>query len=186
MSCPVSHKARSCPILFLLFINDMPSTIDLTCKLALYATTAKLYCTINNIHDCITLQEQLTRLAVTLNKWKLRFNADKTVRQCISLGRYYRLYTATNWMVQSLKGSRSSRTIQSNLHWDEQIGTLRIKCYTTSRWPSAYTSQWRQKSCCIFPWSDPTLNLVQLIGHPSPNSTLSYWSQFKARPPNSY
>lgn len=65
------------PVLFLLFINDMPTVINGDTKLALYAVDAKLFRVISNINNCYELQEQLTNLEKWSEIWRLQFNADK-------------------------------------------------------------------------------------------------------------
>ena len=45
------------PIFFLLFVNDVPNTLN--CKVMLFADDAKLYSTINEEQDCINLQADL-------------------------------------------------------------------------------------------------------------------------------
>jgi len=59
------------PILFLLFINDLPDTVEN--KLLLFADDTKIYST-NNLP---TLQDDLNRLVHWTQKWLLTFNADK-------------------------------------------------------------------------------------------------------------
>ena len=43
------------PILFLLYVNDLPNIVNATAKL--FADDAKVYKTVNNISDCEELQK---------------------------------------------------------------------------------------------------------------------------------
>ena len=63
------------PILFVLFINDMPNTLMNTCKL--FADDAKNFCNAFNS----TLQGDIDDLALWSEKWQLPFN----VKKCKSL-----------------------------------------------------------------------------------------------------
>jgi endonuclease/exonuclease/phosphatase family metal-dependent hydrolase len=59
------------PILFLLFINDLPESV--TSKLFLFADDTKIYA----INDVQELQADLNQLVEWSKKWRLTFNADK-------------------------------------------------------------------------------------------------------------
>ena len=63
------------PILFVLFINDMPSMIMNTCRL--FADDAKIFCNASNS----SLQDDINSLALWSKKWQLPFN----VKKCKSL-----------------------------------------------------------------------------------------------------
>jgi retron-type reverse transcriptase len=67
------------PLLFICFINDLPSA--LTCGSLLYADDNKMYSTINNLADALTLQENLNRLSswCILNKLALNVSKCKVV-----------------------------------------------------------------------------------------------------------
>ena len=51
------------PILFLMFINDLPSVLKYS-KCLLYADDAKFYKTVYGIHDCLKLQLDLNSIAL--------------------------------------------------------------------------------------------------------------------------
>jgi hypothetical protein len=63
------------PLLFLLYINDMPEALNHFCKL--FADDSKLIATIRNSQDRIVLQEDLDKLAIWANDWKMKFNFNK-------------------------------------------------------------------------------------------------------------
>ena len=65
------------PLLFLLFINDLPVSIDSSIKL--FADDTKLYRKIERLEDCESLQRDLNRLGAWTNRWSLRFNEKKCV-----------------------------------------------------------------------------------------------------------
>ena len=64
------------PLLFILFINDLPLYVAHS-KLLLFADDAKLYCEVASVRDAIDLQADLS----SLNQWcmdnKMDLNADK-------------------------------------------------------------------------------------------------------------
>lgn len=73
------------PLLFILFINDLPTIFDTTINVLLFADDAKVFSVITSQFDCIKLQLYLEKL----NKWsklnELPLNIDKC--QVISFSR---------------------------------------------------------------------------------------------------
>ena len=63
------------PLLFLIYVNDIPDVCISTLKL--FADDTKLYREIHNLDDCTVLQDDLNSLAVWNEIWLLRFNAGK-------------------------------------------------------------------------------------------------------------
>ena len=65
------------PILFVIFINDMPDAIESLCQL--FADDAKIYASVNIRDDTntIKLQKDLDRLSEWSRKWQLPFNTGK-------------------------------------------------------------------------------------------------------------
>ena len=63
------------PILFIIFINDMPDIIESTCQLS--ADDAKVFCKVSTKEDSMQLQGDLTRLSKWSKLWKLAFNIGK-------------------------------------------------------------------------------------------------------------
>ena len=93
------------PILFLLYVNDLPDYVKHTAKM--FADDTKLYTKINSVSDCEELQEDLNALAHWSRLWLLKFNADK----CIVL----RIYAAVSYLY-SLNGTYlSEETEQRDL-----------------------------------------------------------------------
>ena len=63
------------PLLFLVYINDMPECINSTVRL--FADDSLLYRIIRSKEDQTILQEDLRRLQDLERKWQMQFNADK-------------------------------------------------------------------------------------------------------------
>lgn len=64
------------PLLFLLFINDMPDVI-VSSTVALFADDCKVFKVIRNERDCQLLQDDLKKLNDWSTKWNMNFNASK-------------------------------------------------------------------------------------------------------------
>ena len=66
------------PILFVLFINDLPQGIDINSKIALYADDTKLWRTIKSDNDNAQLQKDIEYL----HKWSLRNKMNFNLPKC--------------------------------------------------------------------------------------------------------
>ena len=71
------------PVLFVIFINDMPQAAESNCQM--YADDTKLFRIIQSQADTNILQKDLNNLVDWSDKWQLRFNADKC--KILHLGR---------------------------------------------------------------------------------------------------
>ena len=65
------------PLLFLLFINDMPEVISSDSKLKLFADDSILYRKINTKEDCKALQQDLQKLQDWESDWLMSFHPGK-------------------------------------------------------------------------------------------------------------
>ena len=63
------------PILFLIFINDLPDNIK--SSVCLFADDCVLYRNIHSLQDCLILQEDLDSLALWEADWQMKFNVAK-------------------------------------------------------------------------------------------------------------
>ena len=68
------------PVLFLLYINDISSSVK--SRLRLFADDCILYSEIREVQDCWALQDDLEQLSLWSNTWQLNFN----VKKCYQLG----------------------------------------------------------------------------------------------------
>ena len=70
------------PILFIIYINDLPDVIQSMCKI--FADDTKIYRPINSPDDQQTLQEDLFRLCDWSDDWLLKFSIPKC--KCVQFG----------------------------------------------------------------------------------------------------
>ena len=63
------------PLLFNLYINDLPSYLK--CDSLLFADDLKIYKSISSIYDCLKLQEDLKSLSLWCETWRLSLNIEK-------------------------------------------------------------------------------------------------------------
>jgi hypothetical protein len=63
------------PILFIVFINDLPDTVESNLKI--FADDTKIFRLINNINDKELLQRDLDKILEWSSTWQMPFNIDK-------------------------------------------------------------------------------------------------------------
>ena len=63
------------PVLFVLFINDMPDRVNSACRL--FADDTKLYRVVSSQHDQNSLQSDIASFCQWSKDWLLKFNSDK-------------------------------------------------------------------------------------------------------------
>ena len=63
------------PLLFILFINELPTWI--VNDMRMFADDTKLWCRIKKESNCVTLQQDVDYLTTLSNTWQLQFNAEK-------------------------------------------------------------------------------------------------------------
>ena len=78
------------PLLFNIFINDLPSVVQ--SELVLFADDAKIYRTIQSDDDYLQLQQDLDNLFLWSCEWQLCFNVDKCKILHIGSNQHYRQY----------------------------------------------------------------------------------------------
>ena len=65
------------PLLFIIFINDLPDAAIGDVFTSLYADDTKIYRNINTIDDCMSMQKTLTNMHTWTRHNNIRFNASK-------------------------------------------------------------------------------------------------------------
>ena len=70
------------PLLFLIFINDLPE--DLQSTMYLFADDSKIWCIIKDKGDCEILQHDLDRMQEWSEKWLMQYHPDKIKGLCLN------------------------------------------------------------------------------------------------------
>ena len=118
------------PLLFLAFINDLPS--NLSSNVRLFADDCVVYRQIINEHDHISLQEDLHILEKWQDDWQLRFNTKKCFVMRLTHNRNVKLYPykLDGRLLESTKNHPYLGVcITDNLSWTAHINNITSSAY---------------------------------------------------------
>ena len=110
------------PLLFLLYINDMPMKVSSTVRL--FADDSLLYRRIRSSQDSISLQKDLDRLQQWEKEWQMSFNPAKCVVVRITRKRnpISATYKIHNHDLEVMKqGKYLGVTLADNLSWNKHV-----------------------------------------------------------------
>ena len=116
------------PLLFLVYINDMPLTVE--SSLPLFADDSLLYKVIKNIADSYTLQQDLDNLVSWEKEWSMEFHPDKCKLLRITnkkkiVDASYNIHGTNLEKVEDAK--YLGVTISKNLNWKKHINNITAK-----------------------------------------------------------
>jgi len=116
------------PLLFLLYINDMPSRVSSTTKL--FADDSLLYRVIRSARDSAALQEDLHNLEKWESEWQMAFNPSKceTIRITRKRQPIISTYTIHGHILDTVpSGKYLGVTIHEKLSWNDHVNTTAKK-----------------------------------------------------------
>ena len=102
------------PLLFTMYINDLP--LILTNRALLFADDMKVFRKVFNDYDCVSIQDDLTRLHAWCTKWKLNLNLQKCSIMSVSLKKKPIVfdYTISNCISNRVSSQRDLGIILDN------------------------------------------------------------------------
>ncbi len=122
------------PLLFLLFINDLPNHVSPGTVVRLFADDCLVYREINSPADQEILQRDLTALNNWAHTWGMRFNPAKcnvmTIARCKTP--FARIYTFCGEALVSVDHAKYlGITISNNLEWSKHVDIVTKKASNT-------------------------------------------------------
>ena len=113
------------PLLFLVYINDLPDRVRSTVRL--FADDTIMYLTVQGDSDAATLQQDLDSLAEWEDKWKMSFHPEKCSVLRITRNKTPKIYNYT-LHGHILKDETDSKylgvTINNKLSWNNHIDNI--------------------------------------------------------------
>ena len=120
------------PLLFVIFINDMPSCVSPDTHIALFADDAKMFRTISSIDDQVALQNDLNALNNWSKTWDIDFNAKKCVVLQVKTRKRHHVvpvdYKLGNHNLLSVDSQNDlGIMVTNNLNWEVHINQMICK-----------------------------------------------------------
>ena len=119
------------PLLFLVYINDLPSYAS-NSNLLLFADDTKCLKSITNLADCHKLQDDIDKLSLWCNQWRMKFNTTK----CVLLSFHSKQVKATHsyqlngQSINSCEVHRDLGILSShNLTWSAHYNHITARAY---------------------------------------------------------
>jgi hypothetical protein len=122
------------PLLFLIFINDLPSRVSNGTSVKLFADDCVLYRRITSPDDCVTLQSDLDSLQRWEKEWLMQFHPSKCLTLHITnkkkpIKTIYKIHGEDLSTVQTAK--YLGVNINSKLSWNDHIAAITKKAHNT-------------------------------------------------------
>ena len=118
------------PLLFLIYINDMPKVISNGTFMRLFADDCLIYREINSPDDQLILQRDLTALQDWADRWGMKFNPSKCYIMQVNRGGnpLFHMYELCNCMLKTVSQAKYLGVIISdNLEWHDQVNSVAKK-----------------------------------------------------------
>ena len=164
------------PLLFLLFINDLPSSVTSTTRL--FADDCLLYRRIKSPEDQVTLQKDLNSLQQWEDQWLMAFNPDKCEVLRVT---NKRSPLAADYTIhgQVLNITDSAKYLGLNIHksltWDDHVGKITKKANSTLAFLSRNISRCPTniKAQCYTTLVRPTVEYASSVWNPAKKETIN-------------
>ena len=122
------------PVLYLIFINDLPDNIRLSVRL--FADDCVLYRNIKTLTDCQILQDDLNSLGQWETDWQMKFNVAKCHSMRVTLHLpSNQIHFNYSLLQQTLEQVESTKylgiTITDNLEWGQHVSEISSKANKT-------------------------------------------------------
>ena len=180
------------PILFLLYVNDLPKLAS--CKIVLFADDIKLWAHIRTNDDCILLQKDLNALYDWSVKNDLPFNVQKCKMLNIgkshefnyTLGPHQLVWTNEEkdlgvWISSSLKTSVQCNAVYKKTSQILALLTRNFGRFTKQVFPAIINTYIRPTMEYAVqawsPWLEKDIALLQRIYHRATKSVIGLWNK---------
>ena len=121
------------PLLFLLFINDLPGKVSSTARL--FADDSLVYREISNLDDSVELQRDLDKLQAWESDWQMSFHPEKCQLLRVTNKRKHVVNASYNIHDHPLESVKDAKYlgvhISSNLSWNTHIDRVTKKANST-------------------------------------------------------
>lgn len=150
------------PLLFLLFINDLVQKLTVPCLL--YADDLKIFLEINNLNDCVKLQQNLSLVAEWCSVNKMSLNCSKCF--VISFGSIKRKlfynYTLDNYRLERQSVIRDLGVyFDENLSFHNHYDYIISKCNQLLGFISRSTKEFKNQTTFIYLYNSLIRSVIE-------------------------
>ena len=118
------------PLLFLCYINDLPSVLDPNTAVRLFADDCLIYRSIRSVDDRTQLQMDLNALSLWGRCWGMKFNTKKSHIMQIANRSGPRFYELDNSILSNVQDAKYlGVTLTSDMTWTSQISAMTSKAH---------------------------------------------------------
>ena len=156
------------PILFLIYINDLPD--ELTSQVRLFADDTAVYLTIGDTEDGKVLQNDLDRLSVWEDRWDMEFNPSKcqVVRVTTSRRLIDVTYTLHGQVLEVVTSAKYLGVdFSSGLSWNPHIDRITKNATRTLNFIQRNIKTKRYERLPTAHWSAPSWSTQPPFGTPT-------------------
>ena len=118
------------PLLFIIYVNDLPKSVSQDTTMAIFADDTKCYRPIKNSEDNKTLQSDLDNITIWCHEWKMDLNQTKCGALHLTRSREPTItqYTVLDSPVNRSNSQRDlGMSITSDLKWNKQVRDISLK-----------------------------------------------------------
>ena len=166
------------PLLFLLFINDLPEYLSSNCTARLFADDCMVYRTIKTEADAHNLQQDLDALQRWEGEWLMQFNPSKCQALRITnkrkpIVRSYNIHGQT--LVNTDTAKYLGIHIHKNLNWNHHISQVTKKANSTSAFlqRNIYPCPRKIKVLCYLTLLRPIMEYASIIWDPHTHANIN-------------
>ena len=127
---PVLSGVPQGPLLFIIYVNDLPKSVSQDTTMAIFADDTKCYRPTKNSEDNKTLQSNLDNITIWCHEWKMDLNQTKCGVLHLTRSREPAItqYTVLDSPVNRSNSQRDlGMSITSDLKWNKQVQDISLK-----------------------------------------------------------
>ena len=128
------------PILFVIFINDLPDCVSSACICKMYADDTKLLATINSDDDHAQLQVDLNSINDWTHKWLMELN----IKKCKVMHTGYKP-THSSYSMEDVQSGQSTRVLLETTKTERDLGfqmSADLKCHDQAQVAAAKANRY--------------------------------------------
>ena len=171
------------PLLFLIYVNDIPDYVSISLLLYLFAKYLK---TITDPTDSIRLQNDVISLCYWSEQWSLLFNPTKIIQITFksNLQTSYTIGTSSITKVESHKDL--GIILSSNSTWDAHHNQIIAKAYRVVKknFLTSDPHQEQKTTIAIYLLFDPNYCIALFYGKYISSNTSNKLNKYNGEPPN--